>query len=92
MEALLLDLILTIFGYMLVPVIIIIRGKKYPLKKLKTIAIVNGLVVWFIFTIIIINAGGESANASVILYSLIGYWLMKKKCLEEEKKEDIPQQ
>ena len=77
--------ILTVIGYLFVPVTVIVLGQKHSLKKLKTIAIVNGVVVWLIFSIIIINAGGTGAGASGILWSIVGYWLMKKKCLEEEK-------
>ncbi len=89
MEGFLVSWILTIFGYLLVPILVILKGKKYPKKKLKRIVIINGVVVWLIFSIIIINAGGDSAGASVLLYSYIGYWLLKKKCLEEPvEKED----
>ena len=79
----LLDLILTLFGFLLVPVIVVMGTKKYPKAKLKKIAIINGVVVWLLFSIIIINAGGTGAGASGILWSFVGYWLMKKKCLEE---------
>ena len=55
LENVLLNLILTIFGYLLVPIIVIIREKKYPKSKLKTIAVVNGFIVWTIFSFIIIS-------------------------------------
>lgn len=79
--------IVTVIGYLFVPVIVVVLGQKYPLKKIKKIAIVNGVVVWLIFSIIIINAGGTGAGASGILWSIVGYWLMKKKCLQEETEE-----
>ena len=84
MGVFLVNLILTAFGYLLLPVIFAIRGKKYSKKKLKRIALLNCFIVWIIFSIIIIESGGTGAGASAILYYFIGHAIMKKNCLEEE--------
>lgn len=82
MEALVFDLLITAVGYLIVPLIVIITGKKYSEFKLKKIAIINGAVAWLIFSIISINAGGEaSKGAATILWAFLGYFLMKKYCL-----------
>ena len=82
------SLFLTVFGYLLVPMIFIKKsldkGIKYPKKKIKRIIIINCVIVWFIFRIITINLGGSGSGSAVILWGYVGYWLMKKVCLEEE--------
>lgn len=82
---LLIDLILAIFGYLLVPVIFTIRGKEMSLKQIKKVTIINGIVVWLILSVIIsISTNGEEvANVSVVLWSYVGYSIMKKKCLKQ---------
>ena len=85
MEVLVFDLLITAVGYLIVPLIIILTGKKYGESKLKKIAIINGVVVWLIFSIISINAGGEASKGiATILWALLGYYLMKKCCTEEK--------
>ncbi|MBQ4560271.1 MAG: hypothetical protein IJA54_08130 [Tyzzerella sp.] len=80
------SLVITMFFYLLVPVIVIIRNKQYPIKTLKRIAIINGIVVWFLFQFIALASGEEVSNGSAaFLWSYVGYWLMKKKCLSGNK-------
>lgn len=91
MEGLAGGIILTIFAYLLVPLIFIKKsldsGKKYPKKKIKRIVIINCVIVWFIFRIITFLGYGSGSGSAVILWGYVGYWLMKKICLEEETEE-----
>lgn len=90
---LLLNIFITAIGYLSVPVLLCISGKKYPLSKLKKIVIINGIVFWLIFSIISINAGNEGFGASVVLWSGVAYFILKKWCLfipEEDMEETTP--
>jgi hypothetical protein len=79
------DLIFTVFIYLFVPAVLALNGNKYELRKIKRIAIINGFVSWFIIQIIIVALGGEvSSGAAGILWSIVGYHIMKKKCLQTE--------
>ena len=73
---LLISICFTAFLYMLVPLILILRGKQYPTKMLKKIAIINGVIVWFIFRIIQVEQGIESTGAAVFLWAWVGYRLL----------------
>lgn len=85
MEVLVFNLLITAVGYLIVPLIIIIIGRKYSESKLKKITIINGIAVWFIFSIISINAGGEaSKGTATILWTFLGYFWMKKYCVIEQ--------
>lgn len=79
------DLFLTALFYLLIPVIIILcyRSKRLSQNKIKRIAIINGLCVWFIIMVIRIESGDESTNYSIFLWSWISYLLMKHFCLED---------
>lgn len=83
---LLFNLIITIFCYLLVPVIISLRGKQYTQSQIKKISIINGIAVYIVFSIIIISSStGETANvAACFLWSSVGNWIMKKKCLSKD--------
>ena len=84
----LIDLIVTIFGYLLVPMMLVIVGKKYSWRTIRKIAIINSIVVWVIFRIITTKMTGESGNSyALILWGYVGYWIMNKKCLEETPEE-----
>jgi hypothetical protein len=75
----LVSLCLTVFLYMLVPVILIIRGKQYPASKIKKIAIINGAIVWLICTLIASANGNTSGSGAVFLWTWVGYKLLMKK-------------
>ena len=85
MESLLifcLDFFITVIAYLLVPITLCICRKKFTLSRIKLIAIVNGICVWLIFMIILINTGKEGASGAVLLWSTVAYFLMKKYCLK----------
>lgn len=79
-----LSLVLTVFGYLLVPTILALTGKKYEAKKLKRINIINCVVVWLLFRILQISLGDDpSSGAAVFLWGAVGHWILKKYCLKE---------
>ncbi len=78
------SLLVTAAAYLLVPLIFCIRGingKKLNAKQIKTIIIINAAIIWLIFMIIKIELGIDGTSAAFFLWSSIGYFLMKKKCL-----------
>lgn len=80
------SLVLTAFGYLLVPTILALTGKKYEVKKLKKINIINCIVVWLLFRILQISLGDDpSSGAAVFLWGAVGHWILKKYCLKEAK-------
>ena len=86
---LLFDLIITVFFYLLVPVIFCLRRKSLTKKQIRTIVIVNGAVVWLIFQILTLELTGEAGTgAAVFLWSFVVNWLLKKYCLIEEDEEE----
>ena len=86
---LILDIILTIFGYLLVPVIFCIRNKPMTKKQIKKVIIINAIVVWFVFQIIISASGGTpNANASVFIWSWVGKKIMERVLLKDEENRD----
>lgn len=89
---LLLDLVITVFFYLVAPVIFCLRKKSLTKKQIKTIVIVNGIVVWLIFQILTLELTGEaSSGAAVLLWSFVAYKLLKRYCLaEDEGKEESP--
>lgn len=78
----LLGLCITAQSYLLVPTILCICKKKLTLKQIRKIIFINGAIVWLIFTIIQINEGIEGTSSAVFLWSTVGYFLLKKKCLD----------
>lgn len=80
------SLIITVFGYLLVPVIYCIKKSKLSQKQIKRICIINGIVVWFIFQIIAISLYDDaSSGGAVFLWSAVAYHLLKKHCLNDER-------
>ena len=78
------DLILTVFGYLLVPTILVVTGKKYETRKLKRINIINCIVVWILFRVLQVALGNEpTSGAAVILWGGVGHWLLQKYCLKD---------
>lgn len=86
------ELFLTAFFYLLIPVIITIcyRNKKLSQKKIKRIAIINGICVWLVIMVIRIESGDESTNFSIFLWSWLSYLLMKHFCLEDTQATNQP--
>ena len=90
--SLLFDLVITVFFYLLVPVIFCLQQKSFTKKQIKEIVIINGAVVWFIFQIITSIINGEpSGSIAVFLWSYVANWLLKRNCLVEgEEEEEYP--
>lgn len=86
---LILDLILTVFGYLLVPTIYCLRKKPLSAKKIKKIIIINAICVWLVFQIIRSAAGESGASAAVFLWSWVGHIMMKKHLLVEEESDPL---
>ena len=86
------ELFLTAFFYLLIPTIITIcyRNKKLSQKKIKRIAIINGICVWLVIMVIRIENGDESTNFSIFLWSWLSYLLMKHFCLEDNQTTEQP--
>ena len=85
---LILDLALTVFGYLLVPTIYCLRKKPLTAKKIKKIIILNAICVWLVFQIIRLAAGGDArVSAAVWLWSIVGHFMMKKRLLIKEEPE-----
>jgi ribosomal protein L40E len=76
---LLLDLILTVFFYLLVPVIFCIRKKSMTQKQIKKVIIINAICVALICGII----AGKITGA-VFLWSWVGEKIMKRVLLIED--------
>ena len=78
-KTLFLDLIITVFGYLLVPIIFCIRD--YPLyeREIKKIITINAVCVCIVFTIIQSCLGNVRPSGAVFLWSWVGYIIMKKR-------------
>ena len=74
---------ITIFVYLFVPVVIILTGKKFKLKTLKIIGVANWFLCFILFSLCLyIIEPGRTANPSpAMIWSLVGYYLMKKRCI-----------
>lgn len=82
---LLLDLVITVLGYLLVPTILSVRHKSLTNAQIKQIVIINGIVVWFAFRLLISALGGEpGSGAAVFLWSAVAHWMLKKNCLKTD--------
>lgn len=77
--SLFLDLILTVFFYLLVPVIFCIRKKSMTKKQIKKVIIINGVCVCLFFGIL---AG--RVTAAVFLWSWVGKKIMERVLLLED--------
>lgn len=95
----LIDLTTTLFAYLLIPIILVKSDTKMKLKTIRIIAIINGLVIWILFRIITpifaeattdIDISVSNGVKSALLWSFVGYGIMKKRCLKSDvKKADI---
>lgn len=86
----LLDLVLTVFFYLLVPAFFCWQRKSFTKKQIEKIVLINGAVIWIIFRIIRAVLTGEPGTGSaVFLWSAAAYWLLKKYCLVEENEKEF---
>ena len=84
LKSIIFSLIITMFLYLLVPVVLSLRSNKYSQKKIKRIAIINGLIVWLIINAVKYSISLSTASLAVTLFwSWIGYGLMEHKILLE---------
>lgn len=81
---LVLDLILTVFVYLLVPVIFCIRKKPMTQKQIKTVVIINGICVCLLCGII---AG--KVTGAVFLWSWVAKKIMEKRLLVDDKNDEF---
>ena len=86
-----LDLILTVFCYLLVPVIFCIRHKPMTKKQINRVIWINGAILWLLFRIISIAINGEpGTGASVFLWSWVGKKIMERVLLKDEENAHSP--
>lgn len=83
---LLLDLLITVFVYLLVPVIIALSGKPRTKGEIRTISIVNGIGGYLVFLFIYLLAGGGRIPnvAAAFLWSAVGRGIMNKVLSKED--------
>lgn len=80
----LLSILITAGAYLLVPAGICLSGAKLRAKKIMRIAVINAIVVYFVFAIIRAANGTSGSGASVFLWYYVAHSLMKNNCLAEE--------
>lgn len=83
LSSILFDVFITAIAYLFVPLIIFISGKRLELSQIKKVIIINGVCVWLLMMIIRYANGIDGTSYAVVLWSCIGYLLMKKKCLKQ---------
>lgn len=88
--AIIFDLVVTVFFYLLVPVIFCLLKKPMTKKQINKVIIINGAILWLIFRIISIEINGEpGTGAAVFLWSWVGQKIMEKVLLKaEDNKQD----
>ncbi len=78
--SLFIDFAITVFLYLIVPVVYCIKNKPLSKKKIKRIITINAICVCVLFLIIKISLGGDAkVTGAVFLWSWVGYKMMKKK-------------
>ena len=80
---LLLNIVVTAFSYLFVPVCLWFFEAKMRKQTIKKVVIINGAVIWLIIKAIQLSQGIESNTMAVFLWSSIAYWLLSKKCLAD---------
>lgn len=83
----LLDLLITSFGYLALPIFFCIKKKKFTKEKIKKITIINSVCVCLLFIIIRIALGGEGASGAVFIWSIVGYKIMMNYILRNDEEE-----
>ncbi len=88
----LLDLIVTVIGFLLIPVFIRLFIGKLPTKKAKKIAIINGIIVQIIFIIIItgISDNPRFNFIPAIVWGCVGYAILNNGEFEKDSKKICP--
>ena len=81
---LILDLILTVFLYLLVPVIFCIRKKPMTKKQIKKVVIINGICVCLLCTII-----SRSVSGAVFLWSWVAKKIMERVLLTDDERDEL---
>ncbi len=81
--SLIINLAVTAFGYLLVPVLYCIKGDSLTPKQIKKIIIINAACVWILCWFIQYYYTGEAkASGAVFLWSWVGFIIMKKRLCE----------
>ena len=80
---LVLDLILTVFFYLLVPVIFCIRKKPMTQKQIKKVIIINGVCVCLLFVIL-----SGRVTAAVFLWSWVAKKIMERVLLVDDESDE----
>ena len=80
------DILITFIGYLLVPATLAVTDKKYDIKTIKRINIINCAVAWVLFRVLQAALGSEvTAGAGpLFLWGSISYIILKKYCLKSE--------
>lgn len=88
---LIINIFITAFAYLIVPVLYVLRGDYISKEKRRKIIFTNGLIVFTFFSIIHIESGSDDiANVSpAILWSSIGWFMLTKKSSTPPIQEDI---
>ncbi len=76
-----LNVLITATSYLAVPILLCTMDKKFSHSTIKKIVTINGAVVCLIFIIIKATAGTVRPSAAVFLWSSVGYFILKKGCL-----------
>lgn len=83
--AFLLGFAFSVFAYVFVPIIIrLCKRTAYDKKSASKIALINSIVVGFIFAVLTINLGGQWNPAPAILYYFLNRFILSYKRKEQE--------
>lgn len=74
-------IILTGVAYMLLPFILVISGKKFKLKTIRWITVLDVILAKLLLSIVF-KTDEVFSNAPAILWVILAYQLLKNKCLE----------
>ena len=90
MEGLAVGILLTVFGYSVYPICLIVFNKKIPEKKIWKKALWNSVIVYILFCVLHLFLDGETANATAACtWFFIVRWVLKKSVLMIKKKQDL---
>lgn len=81
----LINLVITVIGYCIIPIILRITKGKLEYSKGHKIILINCAIVWLIFTIIKIEQGINSTSGAVILYYFINKAILLKPKTDNKK-------
>ena len=86
--ALAMDLATTVLFYLIVPIILAIRGKQMTLKKIKWICVINAVSIFILFIVIRAILGSSGTSAAALLWGYVGYAIMKKRLYTKFQKDE----